>query len=103
MSGTDSELAAAVQRMLRVCRLVRRLSSSYTPEWVYQVPAVLLLTEDAPGQAFLGVARERWVLVLSMNVLLAANMLLALTAHNSSTLSVCTSNLLNTPAAVCPC
>jgi hypothetical protein len=57
----DSGLAAALQRMLRVCRVVRSMSSTYAPEWVYQVPVVLLLTDDVPGQAFLEVARERWV------------------------------------------
>jgi len=52
-------LLAAVRDMLSCCRIVRRLCRSYTPEFVYQVPAVLLLTEDAAGQAFLEVARER--------------------------------------------
>jgi thioesterase domain-containing protein len=55
-AGADAE--AAVQRMLAVCRLVRRLCGAYAPEFVYNAPAVLLLTEDAPGQAFLEVARE---------------------------------------------
>lgn len=59
--GPEATMSAAVNRMLRVCRLVRRLSGAYAPEFVYNVPAVLLLTEDAPGQAFLEVARERWV------------------------------------------
>lgn len=49
---------AAVHRMLAACRLVRRLCGAYAPEFVYNAPAVLLLTEDAPGQAFLEVARE---------------------------------------------
>lgn len=61
VSETDSGLVTALQRMLRVCRVVRSMSSTYAPEWVYQVPAVLLLTDDVPGQAFLEVARERWV------------------------------------------
>lgn len=55
-AGAGAE--AAVQRMLAVCRLVRRLCGAYAPEFVYNAPAVLLLTEDAPGQAFLEVARE---------------------------------------------
>jgi hypothetical protein len=57
----EAALSAAVHKMLRVCRLVRRLSGAYAPEFVCNVPALLLLTEDAPGQAFLVVARERWV------------------------------------------
>jgi hypothetical protein len=56
----DASLSAALHRMLACCRLVRRLCRSYAGcEFVYQVPAVLLLTEDTPGQAFLEVARER--------------------------------------------
>jgi thioesterase domain-containing protein len=48
----------AVTAMLRGCRHARVLSHDYTPEFVYAVPAVLVLTEDGVGQAFLGAARE---------------------------------------------
>lgn len=59
-AASTADVTAALHRMLECCRLVRRLCSSYAGcEFVYQVPAVLLLTEDAPGQAFLEVARER--------------------------------------------
>lgn len=57
-AGVTQLQSDSVHRMLHTCRLVRRLCG-WCPEFVYQVPAVLLLTEDTPGQAFLEVVRER--------------------------------------------
>jgi hypothetical protein len=48
----------AVDDMLRCCRVVRQIWAAYAPDYMYQGPAVMVLTGDVEGRAFLEVCRE---------------------------------------------
>jgi hypothetical protein len=48
----------ALEQLLRCCRTVRQIWAAYAPDYVYQGPAVMVLTEDAAGRAFLEACRE---------------------------------------------
>eukprot|EP00882_Tetradesmus_deserticola_P017143 GHRQ01018346.1.p1 GENE.GHRQ01018346.1~~GHRQ01018346.1.p1 ORF type:complete len:236 (-),score=94.62 GHRQ01018346.1:789-1448(-) len=56
--GPGRVASDAVVDMLRCCRIVRQLWAAYAPDYVYQGPAVMVLTEDAEGRAFLEACRE---------------------------------------------
>jgi hypothetical protein len=56
--GPGRVTSDAVVDMLRCCRVVRQLWTSYAPDYVYQGPAVMVLTEDVEGRAFLEACRE---------------------------------------------
>jgi hypothetical protein len=49
---------ARVARALAACALSARLAEGYSPQYVLQGPAVLVLTEDEEGRALLNIARE---------------------------------------------
>jgi hypothetical protein len=48
----------AVRTMIDWCRKVRTLVAAYAPDFVYQGPSVMVLTEDEEGEAFLEACRE---------------------------------------------
>lgn len=47
-----------VTMMMQTCRIARQMLTSYMPDYMYQGPAVMVLTEDAEGRAFLEAGRE---------------------------------------------
>lgn len=56
--GSAAAWDAQAAHIVRFGRYMSQLTAHYQPEYVYQGPAVLLLTEDAVGAAFLENARE---------------------------------------------
>ncbi|KAF6259565.1 hypothetical protein COO60DRAFT_995113 [Scenedesmus sp. NREL 46B-D3] len=57
-AGPGRVTSAAIVDMLRCCGIVRQLWAAYAPDYVYQGPAVMVLTEDVEGRAFLEACRE---------------------------------------------
>lgn len=56
--GPGRVTPGAIDDMLRCCRVGRQIWAAYAPDYVYQGPAVMVLTEDAEGRAFLEACRE---------------------------------------------
>lgn len=56
--GIQGDTLALVKGMLQFCHLARQISMAESAEFVYQGPAVMVLTDDMEGQAFLEAGKE---------------------------------------------